>query len=423
MIQLQVINYILSSGDSSFIVVNNLKKEYFSEYTNEFAFIKNHINTYGNVPDTTSFLSVFPEFEILDITESPAFLLDELMKDYKTRKMAETFNTVKNLLMSGKIEEAAAVYKRGADALSSDIALSCTDLFQDFSRYDEYLNRAENVKKYYIPTGFKELDKIMFGIDREEELGVIMARTNMGKSYITLKMAVASAAQGLKVGLYSGEMTAGKVGYRMDSMISTINCGSLMHGNINVQNEYKKYIDGLREKFPDASLKVLTPADVSGNIGVDVMKAFIEKYNLDILYIDQLSLLDDDRHGRTREERQSNIIIDLKRLQSQKKIPIICVAQQNRTKNEDNSIDTTQIAGSDDIGKYATFVLAISRDKKDNDIMTIEVTKCRDGKAGSKIKYLTDLSTGLFEYIPEEDDNSTDDDTEKSSYDGGGDAF
>lgn len=422
MIQLQVINYILSSGDSSFIVVNNLKKEYFSEYTNEFTFIKNHINTYGNVPDTTSFLSVFPEFEVLDITESPAFLLDELMKDYKTRKMAETFNTVKNLLMSGKIEEAAAVYKRGAEALSSDIALSCTDLFQDFSRYDEYLNRAENVKKYYIPTGFKELDKIMFGIDREEELGVIMARTNMGKSYITLKMAVASAAQGLNVGLYSGEMTAGKVGYRMDSMISTINCGSLMHGNINVQNEYKKYIDGLREKFPDASLKVLTPADVSGNIGVDVMKAFIEKYNLDILYIDQLSLLDDDRHGRTREERQSNIIIDLKRLQTQKKIPIICVAQQNREKNDDGSIDTTQIAGSDDIGKYATFVLAISRDKKDKDIMTIEVTKCRDGKAGSKIKYLTDLSTGLFEYIPEEDDNSTDDE-EKSSYDGGGDTF
>lgn len=422
MIQLQVINYILSSGDASFIAANNLKKEYFSEYPNEFAFIKNHINTYGNVPDTTSFLAVFPDFEVLGITESPAFLLDELMKDYKTRKMAETFNTVKNLLMSGKIDEAAAVYKRGADALSNDIALTCTDLFQDYSRYDEYLSRAENVKKYYVTTGFKELDKVMFGIDREEELGVIMARTNMGKSYITLKMAVASAAQGLNVGLYSGEMTAGKVGYRMDSMISTINCGSLMHGNINVQNEYKKYIDNLREKFPDASLKVLTPADVSGTIGVDVMKAFIEKYNLDILYIDQLSLLDDDRHGRTREERQSNIIVDLKRLQTQKKIPIICVAQQNRTKNEDNTIDTTQIAGSDDIGKYATFVLAISRDKKDNAIMTIEVTKCRDGKAGSKIKYLTDLSTGLFEYIPEEEEDTSESE-ETTDYDGGGDTF
>ena len=304
-------------------------------------------------------------------------------------------------MKEGEDDKAEKLYIQGVSDLTTDVSITCTDLFSDRSRYDDYVRRTEQINKYYLTTGFKELDDVMFGIDREEELGVIMARTNMGKSYITLKMAVAAAAQGLNVGFYSGEMTTNKVGNRMDSIISHIPCGALMHGNINVQSEYKKFLDGLQEKYSNARLNVFTPADVHGPIGVNTMRAYIEKFHFDILFIDQLSLMDDDRHGKTLPERQSNIIVDLKRLQTQTKIPIICVAQQNRSKNDDGSVDTTQIAGSDDIGKYATFVIAITRDAKNKNLLTLEVTKCRDGQAGSKIQYETDLSRGLFQYLPD----------------------
>lgn len=426
MIQLQVLNYILNNSDPSFITTNNLKAEYFSEFTDEFNYIKNHIHRYGNVPDKATFLDTFPDFELLDGSESPTYLLDELIKDYKTRHIAKTFNSVKNLLLSGNIEEAERLFKASANDLSGEMSLNALDLFADTSiRYDEYLDRVQNPNKYYISTGFKELDKAIGGIDLKEELGVIMARTNMGKSYIGLKMAIAAAAQGYKVGLYSGEMTCGKVGYRFDTILSHIPNGSLSHGNINVQLEYKKYLDELKEKYPNASLRVFTREDYNGPIGVSVMEAFMDKYDLDILFIDQLSLLDDDRHGRTNSERQSNIIIDLKKLQVRKKKPIIAIAQQNRTTNEDGSVDTTQIAGSDDIGKYATFVIAITRDKKDETILRLEVTKCRDGKVGTKLTYFADLSVATFIYIPEEgeDDGSNQGEPEYINEDCGEDAF
>ena len=106
----------------------------------------------------------------------------------------------------------------------------------------------------------------------------------------------------------------------------------------------------------------------------------------------------------------------MKKLQTNKLIPIISVTQQNRTKNDDpddDSIDTVQIAGSDDIGKYATWVLGISRDKKDETLMTIQFVKARDGGVGSRINYCVDLGTGSFTYIPNESDGIDDKEHEK----------
>lgn len=405
MIQLQMLNYLLSSRDASLITVNNLTDKYFSEYKNEFLFIKTHLDKYGNIPDLTTFLTSFPDFDVIEVNESVNYLLEELFKDYRTRNMAETFNKVRTLLMNGKEDEAAKVYSDGVDTLSSNVALTCIDLLRDTSRYDDYVNRTMNPNKFYLTTGFKELDKVIGGIDMKEELGVIMARTNMGKSFLALKMASSAAVQGYNVGFYSGEMSEGKVGARLDSLLGHFNSGAIMHGNIGIQNDYLKYIKDLPTKY-SGSLKVLTPAMAGGKVSVSTLKAFIEKYNLDILFIDQLSLVDDDRKGKTLPDRMSNIIIDLKRLQVLKQMPIIAVSQQNRTSRDDNTLDTTQIAGSDDIGKYATWVLGISRDKKDETIFNIEVVKARDGGVGTKLTYYVELNTGIFTYIPNEKDGT-----------------
>ena len=38
MIQLQFINYLLASGDSSLVTLNNLNKDFFSDYTEEYKY-------------------------------------------------------------------------------------------------------------------------------------------------------------------------------------------------------------------------------------------------------------------------------------------------------------------------------------------------------------------------------------------------
>ena len=402
MISNQVINYLLDSKDTSLIVLNNLNEKYFPGYEKEFSFILNHLNKYGNIPDKETFISIFPSFDLINVNEPSQYLIEELFKEYQKNRLAQTFNNVRKLLINNEIDKAVDLYQNASEEINTSIALNTVDILKDTSRFQAYEDRTTNFDKYYVRTGFPELDAVLGGWDREEELAVIIARTNKGKSWINLKMALAAAEQGLNVGIYSGEMSERKVGYRIDTLLQHLPNSALIHGSISVRDDYKTYINNLPSRLK-GSIKVLTPKMINGSAGVSALRAFIEKDKLDILFIDQHSLLEDDRKAKNPVERASNISKDLKNLQVLKRIPIIAVSQQNRTKNDDDSddIDTTQIAQSDRIGQDATVIVGITRDKKDNSLLTLHVVKSRDSVVGNKLTYKVDFNVGEFTYIPE----------------------
>jgi len=404
-IQLQVLNSILQNKDASLITLNNLNADYFSSYRNEFNFIKNHIDQYGNVPDMITFVDVFNDFEVINVEESQKYLIENLYKEYKEEVLRQTFNRVGKLYNEGKIDEALKLYNESNERLNSvGVALECVDITKDTSRYERYVEKTQDLGKYYVKTGLKELDDLIGGWDRQEELATVIARTNQGKSWILLKFAEAAVAQGLNVGLYSGEMSEDKVGYRFDTLGGHVSNGALTHGNVGVMQSYQLWMKELPHKYT-GSLKVLTPAMINGPAGVSALRAFVEKYNLDMLFIDQHSLLEDDRKAKNPVEKAANISKDLKNLQVLKHIPIISVSQMNRSKNDDNSdtIDSAQIAQSDRIGQDSTIIIGLSRDKKDNSLMRMQIVKSRDSENGKVLSYIVDLNQGKFTFVPEEE--------------------
>ena len=398
MIQLQFLNYLLKTKDSSILLVNNLNEDFFSDYKNEYNFIINHLREYGNIPDSITFLNNFPSFDIIEVSESPDFLIDKLYEDKNTRVLASIFNKIKKHLMEGDIDKAMERYTSSTDVVLKAKHIEAVDILTNTDRYEAYLQRCENFDKFYVKTGFKELDEIIGGWDREEELATIVARSNQGKSWILFKCAVAAVEQGLNVGIYSGEMSERKVGYRIDTLISNISNSSITKGDRQIQNEYKKHLDSLPNKYKGC-LKVLTPNMIDGPAGVTSLRAFIEKENLDILFIDQHSLLEDDRHAKNPVEKASNISRDLKNLQVIKKVPIISVSQQNRNSTE-NGVGLEHVAQSDRIAQDSTIVIFF--EQKDG-IMTMHLIKSRDSVNMKDLKYSIDLNKGLFIYIPEED--------------------
>jgi replicative DNA helicase len=402
LVQLQILNSIINNKDSSIILLNNLTADYFSDYPNEYNFIKHHLNEYGVIPDQVTFLGKFPDFEVIEVNEPTAYLLEELYNDYNTRFLARTFNKVRQLLNEGKTEEAMKVYTNASNDMVKAIHLDSVDLLQDTSRYDDYVDRCQDFSKYYVKTGFKELDDLIGGWDKNEELATIAARPGVGKSWILLKVAIAALEQGLRVGIYSGEMSERKVGYRFDTLVSHISNSAITRGRIEVQNDYKRYIDSLNEKYKGC-LKILTPAMINGPAGVTALRAFIEKENLDILCVDQHSLLEDDRKARNPVDKASNISKDLKNLQVLKKIPIIAVSQQNRS-NTDNGATTANIAQSDRISQDSTILIFL---EQKSGCLTLNLVKARDAINNKKLTYACDFDKGVLQFMPEDAQGDT----------------
>ena len=407
--QLQVLNKVLQTKDFSLIELNNLTEDFFFNYKAEFNYIKNHYEKYQSVPDKLTFISIFPEFDIIEVTEPDNYLIEQLYKDYNSSFIASRFNQIKKLIEEDKTDEAVAYLVNSVDNLHQGSAIQSHDLLNDTSRYDRYLERVENHDKYYIRTGFPELDNIIGGLDRENENMVIAARTGIGKTWTLLIMAAAAVQQGLRVGIYSGEMSVDKVGYRIDTIIGGINNNIITRGiDTSVQMQYKNYLENLKKgiysKDGRGALKVLTPNDIAGPATVAALRAFVDKEHLEILFIDQYSLLEDTSHAQSGHERVANISKAVKNLQVMKRIPIVSVAQMHRTKNDDGEKDTTQIGLSDRIGQDATCVIMLDREREyldeqktqvKDDKLIMDITKSRDGGTG-KLVYKANFNTGKF---------------------------
>lgn len=363
-----------------------------------------------------TFLDRFPDFQVINVQEPTNYLLEELMRDKNKRFLAQNYSRVRQLIMDDKVEDALNILKKASDESSSFVSLQAVDIIHDTSRYETYLDKINNYDKYFIKTGFPELDDIIYGWDVNEDLVTIVARNGLGKSWLLFKCAAEAAKQGKRVGLYSGEMSEDSVGYRIDSVIGHIANGSLLHGNGSIKNQYKNYLDNLSANVP-GSIYILTPKQINGMAGVSALRAFVEKYNLDVLFIDQHSLLDDDRKGKGATEKAANISTDLKLLQTTKRIPIIAVCQQNRNKLEDDKngkiFDTTQVAVSDKIAQDSSIVIFIER--KD-DLMKLHLTKSRQSGAGNILTYKVDLNLGTWQYIIDEKSEKSEEYIESSGY-------
>ena len=396
MIQCEFINYLLDTQDSSLITTNGITEEYFPTFKNEFRFIKQHLDTYGVLPAKATFFGKFTDFEQLDVKESVDYLLRTLRRNYYFTQVGEVYRQIQQAVVTENDGEVKRLTALAAEIQNLSSTVEAVDILRDISRYDAYVERCDNFDKYYVKTGFPELDEIIGGWDREEELATIVARSNMGKSWLLLKSAVAALEQGLKVGVYSGEMSERKVGYRVDTLIAHLSNVAITKGNRDVQNDYYRYIHDLGNRY-SSFLKVLTPIQLGKTAGVSDLRSFIEKDDLDILFIDQHSLLEDDRKARTPVEKASNISRDLKNLQVLKKIPIIADSQQNRASTEDG-VGLEHIAQADRIGQDSTVVLFF--EQKDG-VGTIHLVKSRDSENNKSLTYLVDFNRGNFTFVPE----------------------
>lgn len=406
MIEAQCLNYILKNKSLNFIIYNSLDETYFPTYLEEYRFIKNHYDKFGNIPDKETIIQQFPEFPFIDIQENESYLLSELKEAYLYRALVPDINKIVDLMSHNKTDEALSVLVGASSKINLKQSIEPVDLIKQASiRYDEFIKKGEEPLTAYVTTGFPELDEILGGWDRKEELSFICARTNVGKSWIMLYCALHAAIQGLKVGIYSGEMQPSKVGYRLDTFLFNLSNWGLTHGDLNMQVKYKESLSNISQLVKN-SILVVTPEMLDGNATITKLRSFIERYKLEMLCIDQLSLMDDERRGRQGFEAFSNIAKDLKNLQTMKQIPIIGVSQLNR-EDKETGLSIENIAGSYDIMRYATTAILLEQKTKEGERMTrlvMTIGKARDAQIGAKLTYIWDINMGRLTFVPTEND-------------------
>ena len=400
MVALQILNKVLQSRDDSIIQNNLLTVEHFSGYEDEFTFIEEHKEKYGNVPDRETFKAKFPDFEFVDVYEPDNYLLDTLEEEFLYSQSVPVLQRYAELLKSDA--NAANEYLQSQmTKLHPRYSIGGTDIVAGAdARYEEYLSRKDKQSEWYFESGFKELDDVTHGIQRGEELMVIIARTNQGKSWVLAKMCAHVWQTGFNVGYISPEMSASKVGFRFDTLIHKFSNRGLLNGADN--DEYSGYIAELKTR--KNKFIVATPADFARKITISKLRNWVNQYGLDMIAIDGITYLSDERASRNDNKTTSltNISEDLMSLSLELKIPVLVVMQVNRTGvghgDEDGTPELESMRDSDGPAFNASIVLALRQ--KTEGTLEIGIKKNRNGPIGVSLNYMWNIDTGEFTYLP-----------------------
>lgn len=410
MVELQIINKILGDRSLDILTKNGITADQFLVEKDKVDFILNHCRQYGQVPDIVTFLAEFDDFELFEVEESAGYLVTKLREAQAFARVVPILKEASDKVREDSIEGIKFI-KAQIDSLIREVTAEHGqghDIIRNAKeRLDEYRRRASMRGLLGIPTGIPKLDEILHGW-LNEEMALIYARTNEGKSWLLLFFLVAAWLAGKRVGLYSGEMSPLIVGFRFDTIHQHFSNMGLMSGSAQLgdasnedvgsrnERDYEGYINALIES---GTFVVCTQKDFGGNKPtVNELEAFFEANNLDILGVDQISLLNDQRKGKDKREKFTNIAEDLFLLSEKLQKPILAVGQANRDavkskKKEEETPELHEIAESDGLPQNSTRCISM---KVVNKVLRISIKKNRYGRNNVDVLMLWETNLGIF---------------------------
>ena len=401
-IELQVISKILTTESLPEIdELCSLDESYYSIFKPQIHFILEHREKYGEVPDLFTFQSQFPDIQLVKVSEPIAYLESEMRLNKQHIILLETFNKLKDL-GSGDTAAAWKYISAQCDRVAELEETKPLDLVKDAKqRADQVL---EYSKQTRIPTGFPEIDKLMYGgFSTIEELVLIIARTNTGKSWMCVKMMQSAQKNGFPVAYYSPEMQASYLGTRFDTWREHFTNSELFQGKYT--DQYLKYISNLSES--NTSAYIIENKDMEDDeVRVSNLRNFVRKHGIKLLIIDGLSYMTDDHRSDTDYVKYKNICADLFKLSKRYGCAVVVAIQANRETRETKD-DKGQpfpnlynVEGSDHPARIATQAFAL-RQIFDKHVMDIRLEKSRNANNQKPIlSYAWDVNTGNMQYLP-----------------------
>lgn len=404
MVELQIINKILKDKDVSILQLNNITREYFNQYQEEYDYIMEHKQEYGNVPDLETFMAKFQDFDVVNVSESTEYLVNTFREEYLYSQSVPVLTKMAELLQTDSYS-AVDFLKSKLPELKVDGLVKGVDIIsQANQRLEEWQQTKENPDSQFIGSGFEEIDDDIGGWHKGEELVVLFARTGQGKSWVSVKMLEhAWKVHHARIGLLEPEMSATKVGFRFDTIHQHISSQALYRGE-DIRG-YAKYIDSLSNE--DVPFYVTHPRDFQKNVTVSKLKSWCETNKIDMLAIDGISYLKDERmrRGDNKTTQLTNISEDLMQLSIDLKIPVLVIVQSNRAGVDNEDLQLENIRDSDGIAYNASIVFSLQQKETG---LQLQNVKCRNAKAGIKWVYSWDTDKGIFEYIPQPEKGSVD---------------
>lgn len=256
---------------------------------------------------------------------------------------------------------------------------------------DEYLaemaqrEAPESKAKVRIPTGLSDLDRLLGGL-HPTDLIILAARPAMGKTSWLANVAEQAAVKlGLKVAIFSLEMSRGQLLERLLASRAWVDSQNIRLGQMGdaESNRILQAAGELSEAaiwIDDAS--TLTATEIRAKARLLHAQA-----GLDLIMVDYVQLMDGEgKRGENRVQEVDVISKALKGLAKELRVPVLVAAQLNRAveHRKPQKPVLSDLRESGGLEQNADVVLFLYREEgnEDEEARVLEVAKHRNGPTG-----------------------------------------
>lgn len=249
-----------------------------------------------------------------------------------------------------------------------------------------------------VPTGFNDLDGLTGGF-QPSDLIILAARPGMGKTALALNVATNAAFAGKSVVIFTLEMSKEQLMTRVLSTTSRVDSRRLSQGDLT-EDEQDRLMAGARQIH---DIRDTLAIDETPGITLMEIRSRCRRYHkehgLDMVIIDYLQIMGSTGNANDNREREiSKISMGLKELAKELSIPVIALAQLNRTPDSrpDKRPKISDLRESGSLEQDADLVLFVYRDEyynPDSEITGISEVIVGKNRHGS-------LTTVKLAYLP-----------------------
>lgn len=333
-------------------------------------------------------------------TSSAENVYNSLMELSKKRKLFSVLQT--------KLQEVLDC--ESVDILAEDIKKQINNIVQVNEKTETFVQKVVNTlgaiesnynnrNDYSLYTGITDLDDKILGL-HNQEFTVIGARPGVGKTTLALQIAQNIARKGKEVTIISLEMSDTQLIQKLIASKARINSYKMRRGTLE-EADFEKIRD-VSEDISNLPITLISRATTIQKIETTIRK-LKNKNQLDLVIIDYIQLIKNNKKLPSREQEVADITRTLKLLSLELDIPIIGLCQLNRnaTKAEPTLADLRESGSIEQDADNVWFLYQEKEDESNVVDVTLKIAKQRAGEIGKvNLKFNKPNSefTGVMRY-------------------------
>lgn len=260
---------------------------------------------------------------------------------------------------------------------------------------DDFEKRYAEDSRLTVPTPWIPINNIVQGGLAKGELGIVVAPSGAGKSWVLASLGAHAVSEGKTVIHYTLELNKIYTSLRYDSIFSGVTSENLSLHKESVREKITNLSGTLVvEDYPQKSASINT---LRGHLNRCISKGVIP----DLIVVDYADLL--KGVGKEVRNELNQIYTSLRALASEYSCPVWTASQSNRSSIEEEIIQANRI--SEDYSKIFTgdFIFSLSRRAEDKvtGFAKFHIIKNRFGPDGITFPCKMDASIGKIEVFEE----------------------